>query len=65
MSEDFSNYLTDILNKGSMAIMISLGHRTFLFDKMASMPPSSAEEIAQACELSEICFRMVGEHGNR
>lgn len=53
MSEDFSNYLTDILNKASLSLMISIGHRTSLFDTMASMMPASVEELAQRTGLNK------------
>jgi 2-polyprenyl-3-methyl-5-hydroxy-6-metoxy-1,4-benzoquinol methylase len=52
MSEDFSEYLTDILNKGSLALMLSIGHRTKLFDIMSSMSPATFEEIAEKSRLN-------------
>jgi SAM-dependent methyltransferase len=33
--------------------MMSIGHRTGLFDTMAGLPPSTSEQIAQAAELNE------------
>lgn len=53
MSEDFSNYLTDIINKASLSLMISIGHRTTLFDTMATMMPASAEVIAEKSGLNK------------
>ena len=46
-NNDFSQYLIDIINAGSLSIMLSIGHRTRMFDVMAEIPsPSTAEEIA-------------------
>ena len=52
MSDNFSDYLTDILNKGSLALMLSIGHRTKLFDIMSSLPPATFEEIAAKSGLN-------------
>ena len=49
----FSERMLQILNDGSLALMISLGHRTGLFDVMAAMPPASAAGIAEAANLNE------------
>jgi 2-polyprenyl-3-methyl-5-hydroxy-6-metoxy-1,4-benzoquinol methylase len=53
MSNDFSSYLTDVMNKGSLAIMLSIGHRTKLFDLISALPPSTIEEIASKSNLNE------------
>ena len=53
MDNDFSNYMIDVINKGSLSIMLSVGHRTKLFDILSALPPSSAEEIALRAELNE------------
>jgi 2-polyprenyl-3-methyl-5-hydroxy-6-metoxy-1,4-benzoquinol methylase len=52
-AEVFSERLLDILNGGAVAIMISVGHRTGLYDVMAELPPSTSEEIAKAANLNE------------
>ncbi len=39
MDNNFSNYLIDVINKGSLSIMLSIGHRTKLFD-ILSIPIS-------------------------
>jgi hypothetical protein len=50
----FQDYLTDILNKGMLAIMLSIGHRTKLFDVISSLNnPSTSEEIALQAKLNE------------
>jgi ubiquinone/menaquinone biosynthesis C-methylase UbiE len=50
---DFSQYLIDIINAGSLSLMLSVGHRTKVFDVMARLPPSTAEEIAWKSNLNE------------
>ena len=50
----FQDYLTDTLNKGMLAIMLSIGHRTKLFDIISSLGnPSTSEEIALQAKLNE------------
>lgn len=41
------------LNNGFVSLMISIGHRTRLFDAMASLPPSTSNDIAVAAGLTE------------
>lgn len=50
-SEVFAESLVDTLNKGASALMISIGHRTGLFDVMAELPPMTAEQIAEKAKL--------------
>ena len=38
--DSFAGDLLGYLNGGSLAIMISLGHRSGLFDVMRTLPPS-------------------------
>jgi len=45
--------LLGVLNDGCLALMISLGHRSGLFEAMADLPPSTSEEVARAAELDE------------
>jgi predicted ArsR family transcriptional regulator len=47
----FKDSIIDLLNKSSLALMLSLGHRTGLFDAMNRMTPATAREIAQAAGL--------------
>ncbi|NLZ07648.1 MAG: methyltransferase domain-containing protein [Phycisphaerae bacterium] len=49
----FARRLLDVLNDGALAVMISLGHRTGLFDTLRDLPPSTSEEIADAAGLNE------------
>jgi SAM-dependent methyltransferase len=52
MNENFSDYLLDILNKSALSLMLSIGHRTRLFDTMSELPPSTVEEISKKSELN-------------
>jgi 2-polyprenyl-3-methyl-5-hydroxy-6-metoxy-1,4-benzoquinol methylase len=52
-AEQFSERVSDILNAGAVAVMISIGHRSGLFDVMARLAPSSSKVIADAAQLSE------------
>lgn len=52
-SEQFAEKLLTVLNHGALSLMISIGHRTGLFDSMSELPPSTSDEIAQAAGLNE------------
>ena len=54
---DLSDRIIDILDDGALALLLSIGHRTKLFDVMVGRPPSTAEEIAEAAGLNERCVR--------
>lgn len=45
--------LLGILNNAGTALMISLGHRTGLFDVMSETPPATSEELASHANLNE------------
>ena len=51
--ERFADRLMDLSNSGSLALMVSVGHRTGLFDTMASIPPATSVEIADNACLDE------------
>ena len=53
VSDAFAERTLQIVNDGALALMISVGHRTGLYDIMSCMPASSAGEIAAAGGLSE------------
>lgn len=44
----FEDRLVDILNDGALCLMISVGHRTRLFDAMADSTPMTIGEVAEA-----------------
>ncbi|MBV6624332.1 MAG: class I SAM-dependent methyltransferase [Rivularia sp. (in: Bacteria)] len=52
-AEVFAGRMLDILNNGAIAIMISIGHRTQLFNTLATLPPSTSQQIADAANLNE------------
>lgn len=51
--DEFIERLLTFVNGGAMSLMVSLGHRSGLFDSMANLPPSTSGEIAQAGGLNE------------
>lgn len=51
--DEFAARVVGILNDATLALMISVGHRTGLFDAMAQRPPGSTEEIAQRAGCQE------------
>jgi ubiquinone/menaquinone biosynthesis C-methylase UbiE len=52
-ADDFANRLLTMLNQSSVCVMISIGHRTGLFDTMSKLQPSSSAEIASKAGLDE------------
>jgi SAM-dependent methyltransferase len=52
-AEAFAGKMMQILNDGFLALLISTGHRTGLFDTLAGLPPSTGPQIAQASGLNE------------
>ncbi|NWF25453.1 class I SAM-dependent methyltransferase [Streptomyces sp. PKU-EA00015] len=51
--EAFAAEVVDVLNKGALALLASVGHQTGLFDTLAGLPPSTSDEIAEAAGLDE------------
>ena len=49
----YAGRITRTLNEAFVALMISIGHRTGLFDVMAALPPSTSLDIAIAAGLAE------------
>ena len=56
-AEAFAGQMVGILNGSILALMTSIGHRTGLFDKMAQLPPSTSQQIADATGLNERYIR--------
>jgi 2-polyprenyl-3-methyl-5-hydroxy-6-metoxy-1,4-benzoquinol methylase len=52
-AEAFAGRLLRALNDGALCLMMSVGHRTGLFDVMSTLPPSTSEEIASRAQLNE------------
>lgn len=51
--DDMADKLMAILNHGAMALGISIGHRSGLFDTMSDMNWATSEEIARQASLNE------------
>ncbi|KTC73791.1 transcriptional regulator [Legionella birminghamensis] len=52
-AEQFSEQLLSLLNHAALALMISIGHRSKLFDTMSTMEASNSEAIAKSAGLNE------------
>lgn len=53
VAENFADFLLDTLNKGALSFMISIGHRSGLFDSMDARGFMPLEEIAREAKLNE------------
>jgi ubiquinone/menaquinone biosynthesis C-methylase UbiE len=49
----FAERLLATLNQGALCLMISVGHRTGLFDTLRDLAPATSHEIAAKAELNE------------
>lgn len=52
-AEAFAGKLLEVINHGTLSLMISVGHRTGLFDTMGQLAASTSDEIAGAAGLNE------------
>ena len=52
-AEGFASRVHQILDGGALALLLSIGHRTGLFDVMAAMPPADSRAIARESGLDE------------
>ncbi len=52
-SEAFAEQMLGMLNSAALSLMLSIGHKTRLFDTMAGMTPATSEQIAKAAGLHE------------
>ncbi len=52
-ADAFLDRVAGLVNDGAIATMVSIGHRTGLFDTMAELPPATSVEIAEAAALAE------------
>jgi len=52
-ADAFAERLMDMCNGAGVTLMVSIGHRTGLFDAMSELPPSTSQEIADAANLNE------------
>jgi SAM-dependent methyltransferase len=49
----FAEHIGHVLDAGAVSVMMSIGHRTGLFDAMAAAPPSTSAQIAERAGLVE------------
>ena len=52
-SEAFAGKMMGVLNDAALALMMSIGHQTELFDVMAGLPALTSTELAQTAGLNE------------
>jgi SAM-dependent methyltransferase len=52
-SEEFASRMFWMWNEAGLALMVSVGHRTGLFDAMATLPASTSAQIAASAGLNE------------
>jgi ubiquinone/menaquinone biosynthesis C-methylase UbiE len=52
-AEAFAGQMIGMLNSAGLAVLTSIGHRTGLFDAMATLAPSTSQQIAGAAGLNE------------
>jgi hypothetical protein len=52
-AEAFAGRMAGVINDAALALSVSIGHRTGLFDALAGLPPSTSEEIANASGCNE------------
>jgi SAM-dependent methyltransferase len=53
ISGEFARRMIHMMNEAMLALMVSVGHRTGLFDVMATMPAATSGQIASRAELDE------------
>ena len=56
-AQAFADRIVNVLNDGALCLMISIGHRTGLYDAMREMAPATSEQIASATGLNECYVR--------
>ena len=52
-AETFAVRVLTALNNGALCLMLSVGHRTGLFDVLSALPAATSEEIAARAGLNE------------
>ena len=48
----FAGQLMDMLNQGALSLMVSIGHRTGLFDTLSELPAATVEQISEHAGLN-------------
>ena len=52
-SDGFAERLVNALNEGALCVLLSIGHRTKLFDTLEQLGRVSSDELARAADLDE------------
>jgi SAM-dependent methyltransferase len=52
-TEEFAERMVGTIDAASLAILLSIGHQTKLFDTLAELPPATSTQIADAAGLNE------------
>jgi len=52
-AEAFGEQMVGVLNNGTLALLISLGHQVGLYEALSQLPPATSHEIAGAANLQE------------
>jgi SAM-dependent methyltransferase len=52
-TEEFAVRIVGAIDSASLAILLSIGHQTKLFDTLAELPPATSAQIADAAGLNE------------
>lgn len=52
-TEEFAQRMVGAIDDASLAVLLSIGHQTKLFDTMAELPPATSARIADAAGLNE------------
>ncbi|CAN7512364.1 class I SAM-dependent methyltransferase [Mycolicibacterium frederiksbergense] len=52
-TEEFAGRIVGTIDAASTALLLSIGHQTKLFDTLASLPPATSTQIADAAGLNE------------
>ncbi len=52
-ADGFAERLVNTLNEGALCVMLSIGHRSGLFDHLDGQPPMTSERIAKQAGLNE------------
>lgn len=52
-TDEFAQRIVGAIDSASLAILLSIGHQTGLFDTLAELPPATSSQIADAAGLNE------------
>ena len=52
-AEEFGNRVAGIVNDAAVALLLSIGHQTGLFDTLADLPAATSTQLADAAGLNE------------